>query len=122
MIQCRAKSVLSRYVDAISSTPFCNFHGGQVCLNTFTATREISESSEEDTVKQITLTATFQMIMMMVLNKTMRKKVLPTTQFRIIWMRGNKDKEIKKTLYFIFCLFCRTFSPFHLSVISCLIF
>ena len=56
MIQCRARCYLRRYVDATSSTPFCNCHGGQDCLNPFTATREISKSSEEDTVKQITLT------------------------------------------------------------------
>ena len=55
-------------MDATSRTPFCNCHGGQDCLNQFTATREISELSEEDTVKQITLTATFQMILMMVLD------------------------------------------------------
>ena len=35
---------------------------------------------------------------------------------------GKKDKEIKETLYFIFCLFCRSFCPIHLSVISFLIF
>ena len=69
VIQCRARSVLRRFVDATSSTPFCNCHSGQDCLNPFTATREIFKSSEEDTVKQITLTATFQMILMMVLNK-----------------------------------------------------
>ena len=34
-----------------SSRPFCNCNGGQDCLNPFTATREISKSSEEDTVK-----------------------------------------------------------------------
>ena len=108
-------------MDATCSTPFCNCHGGQDCLIPFTATREISKSSEEDTVKQITLTATFQMILMMVLNSTMRTEVFLMTQFRTIWMRGNKDKEIKETLYFIFCLFCRSFSPIHLSVISFLI-
>ena len=48
---------------ATSSTPFCYCHGGQDCLNPFTATREMTKSSEEDTVKQITLTATFQMIL-----------------------------------------------------------
>ena len=37
-------------MDATSSTPFCNCHGGQDCLNPFPATREISKSSEEDTV------------------------------------------------------------------------
>ena len=80
-------------------------HGGQDCLNPFTATREISKSYEEDTVKQISLTATFQMILVMVLNKTLRMEVFLTTQFRTIWMRGNKDKEIKETLYFIFVRF-----------------
>ena len=79
-------------MDAASSTPFCNCHGRQDCLNPFTATREISKSSEEDTVKQITLTATFKMILMMVLNITMRIELFPTTQFQTIWMRGNKDK------------------------------
>ena len=59
VIHCRAIRVLRRYVDATSSTPFCNCYGGQDCLNPFTATREISKLSEEDTVKQITLTATF---------------------------------------------------------------
>ena len=58
MIQYRARSVLRRYVDATSSTPFCNCHGGQDCLNPFTATWEISKSSEVDTVKEITLTNT----------------------------------------------------------------
>ena len=59
-------------MDATRSTPFCNYHGRQDCLNPCTATRETSKSSEEDTVKQITLAATFQMIQMMVLNKLMR--------------------------------------------------
>ena len=117
-----ARGVLQRYVDITSSTPFCNCHGGQDGLNPFTVTREIFKSSEDDTVKQITLTATFQMILVMVLNKTMRMEVFLMTKFRTIWMRGNKDKEIKDTLYFIFCLFCRSFSPIHLSVISFLIF
>ena len=43
-------------MDTTSSTPFCNCHGGQDCLNPFTATRENSKSFEEDTVKQIILT------------------------------------------------------------------
>ena len=90
--------------DATSSTSFCNGHGGQDCLNPFTATREISKSSEEDTVKQITLTATFQIILMMVFNITMRIAVYLPTQFWSISMLGNKDKEIKETLYFIFLL------------------
>ena len=80
-------------MDATSGTLFCICHGGQDCLNPFTATRGISKSSEEDTVKQITLTATFQMILMMVLNKTMRMEVILTTQFLTFLMRGNKDKE-----------------------------
>ena len=46
VIQCRARSVLRRYVDATSSTPFCNCHGGQDCLNPFTITREITKSSK----------------------------------------------------------------------------
>ena len=78
-------------------------HGGQDCLNPFTATREISKTSEEDTVKQITFTATFQIILMMVFNITMRMKVYQPTQFWSISMLGNKHKEIKETLYFIFC-------------------
>ena len=81
-------------MDATSNTPFCNCHGRQDCLNTCTATREISKSSEEDIVKHITLTATFQMILMMVLYKTMRMEVFLTTQFWTIRMLGNKDKEI----------------------------
>ena len=92
-------------MDATSSLQFSNCHGGQDCLNPFTATREISKSFEEDTVKLIILTATFQMILLMVLNKTMRMEVFLTTQFRTIWMRGNNDKEIKETLYFIFVCF-----------------
>ena len=93
-------------MDATSSTPFCNCHGRQDCLNQCSATREISKSSEEDTViKQISLTATFRMILMMVLNKTMRMEVFLKTLFRTIWMLGNKDKEIKETLYFIFFFF-----------------
>ena len=31
--------VLRRYVGATCSTPFCNCHGGQDCLNSFTAKR-----------------------------------------------------------------------------------
>ena len=77
MIQCRARSVLRKHVDATSSTPFCNFHGGQYCLNLFTAAREISKSSKEDTVKQITLTVTFQMIMIMVLSKKNEDRGVP---------------------------------------------
>ena len=111
VIDCRARSVLRRYVDATSSTPFCNCHGRQDCLNPFNATREISQSSEEDTVKQITLTATFQTILMMFLNKPMRMKVFLTTQFRTIWMHGNKDKEIKETLYFMFVSFVDILVP-----------
>ena len=65
-IQCMARGVLRRYVNATSSTLFYNCHDGQDCLNPFTATREISKSSEEDTVKQITLTATFQIFLVMV--------------------------------------------------------
>ena len=120
-IQCRARNVLRRYVDATSNTLFCNCHGGQDCLNPFTATREISKSSEEDTMKQIKLTATFQMNLMMVLNKKMRMEVFLMTQFQIVWVRRNKDKEIKEILYFNFCLFCRSFSLIHLSAISFLI-
>ena len=73
--------------------------------NQFTATRKISKSSEEDTVKQITLTATFQTILMIVLNKIMRLDVFLKTQFRTIWMLGNKDKETKEALCFIFVCF-----------------
>ena len=51
VIQCRARGVLQRYVDATSSTPFCNCHGGQDCLIPITETRAISKSSEEYTVK-----------------------------------------------------------------------
>ena len=39
-LQCRARSVLQRFEDATSSTPFCNYHGGQDSLNLFTATRK----------------------------------------------------------------------------------
>ena len=90
-------------MDATSSTPFCNCHGRQECLNPCTATTEISKSSEDDTVKfkQITLAAAFQMI----LNKTMRMEVFLTTQFRIIWMLRNTDKEVKEKLYVIFVCF-----------------
>ena len=56
-------------------------------------------------MQQIILTATFQMILMIVLNKTMRMEVFLTTHFRTIWMLGNKDKEIKEKLYFIFVCF-----------------
>ena len=56
-------------------------------------------------MKQITLTATFQMILIMVLNKTMRMEVFLTTKFRTIWILGNNDKEIKEKLYFILWLF-----------------
>ena len=35
VIQCRARGVLRRYVDATSSTPFCNCHDGHDCLNPF---------------------------------------------------------------------------------------
>ena len=96
VIQRRERSDLQSFVDATSSTPFCNCHGRQDCMNPFTATREISKSSEEDTVKQITSTATFQMTLMMVLNKTMRMEVFLMIQFWSILMRGNNDKEIKR--------------------------
>ena len=107
VIQYRAISVLRRYLDATSSTPFCNCHGRQKCLNPCTATTDISKSSEDDTVnfKQITLAATFQMVLMMVLNKTMRMEIFLTTQFWIIWMLSNKDKEIYEKLYVIFVCF-----------------
>ena len=85
--------------------PQAAHYSATVMVDPFTATRGISKSSEEDTVKQITLTATFQMILMMVLNKTMRIEVILTTQFLTIWMRGNKDKEMKETLYYIFVCF-----------------
>ena len=77
----------------------------RIALIPCTATREISNSSEEGNVKQITLTATFQMILMMFLNKTMRMDVFLTTHFQTIWMLGNKDKEIKEKVYFIFVYF-----------------
>ena len=54
-------------------------HSATVMAVRFTATRESSKSYEEDTVKQITLTATFQMILMMVLNKKMRMEVFLMT-------------------------------------------
>ena len=92
-------------MDVTSSAIFYNCYGGLDCLNPFTETREISKSSEEYTVKQITLTATFQIIITMVLKKTMRIEVFLTTQFRSIWMHGHKDKEIKETLNFIFVCF-----------------
>ena len=90
LIQCRVWGVLRRYVDATSSTLFCNWHGGQDCLNPFTATREISKSSEVDTVKQSTLTATFQMILVMVLNKTKRMEAFLTANFGSFGCVGNK--------------------------------
>ena len=62
-------------------------------------------------MKQITLTATFQMILMMILNKTMRMEVFLTTQCRTIWMRWNEDKEILETLYFIFVCFVDLLVP-----------
>ena len=34
---------------ALSRTPFCNCHGGQDCLNPFTATRKIAQPAEEET-------------------------------------------------------------------------
>ena len=40
-------------------TLFCNWHGGQDCLNPFITTKEIFKSSKEDTVKQITLADDF---------------------------------------------------------------
>ena len=52
----------------LSCTPFCNCHCGQDLLNPFTAIRKIAQSTEEETTenkKQITLTATFQMIRIM---------------------------------------------------------
>ena len=64
-------------MDATSSTPFCNCHGGQDCLNPITETREISKSPEEYTAKQITLTATFQMILVMALNKKIEDGGVP---------------------------------------------
>ena len=33
----------------LSCTTFCNCHGGQNCLNQFTATSEIEQSAEEET-------------------------------------------------------------------------
>ena len=105
MIGCRTISVLGRYVDATSSTPLCNCHDRRDCLNPCTATTEISKSSEDDTVKQITVTTTFQMILMMVLNKTMNMEVFLMTQLWTICMRGNKDKELKETSCVIFVCF-----------------
>ena len=109
-------------MDATSSTSFCNCYGRQDCLNPCTATREISKSTEEDTVKQITLTAAFQIILMMVLNKTIKMEMFLTTQFWKICMLRNKDKEKQREIILYFCLFCRSFSPIHLSAISFQIF
>ena len=50
------------------------------------------------------------------LNKTMRMKVFLTTQFWTIWMRGNKDKEIKETLFVLYFLFALYIFQSHLSV------
>ena len=47
----------------------------------------------------------------------MRMEVFLTTQFRTIWMRGNKDKEIKETLYFIFARFVGNKSHLPVSYI-----
>ena len=65
VIQCRLRRVLRRYVNVTSGTLSRNCHDGQDCLNPFTATRENFKLYEEGTVKQITLTETFQMILMM---------------------------------------------------------
>ena len=105
VIQCRARSALRRYVDASTWHAILQLSRWTGFLESFKATWEISKSSEEDTAKQITFTAIFQMILMMVLNKTMRMEVFLMTQFRTILMRGNIDKEIKETLYFIFVCF-----------------
>ena len=66
-------------------------------------------------MKQITLTATFQMNLMMVLNKTTRMEVFLMTQFQIVLVRRNKNKEIKEILYLIFCFFLSIFQS-HPSV------
>ena len=92
-------------MDSTSSTPFCNCHGRQDCLNPSTAIREVSKTSEKDTVNQISLTTTFQMILMMVLNETIRIEVILTARSRTILMLGEKDKEMKEKLYFIFACF-----------------
>ena len=74
-------------------------------------------------MKQITLTPTFHMIliMMMVFTKTMRMEVFLTTQFWSIWVRGNKEKEIKENLHFIFVCFVDLSVP-SIYQISFLIF
>ena len=77
-------------MDATSSTPR---HGGQDCLNPFTATMEISKSSARDIVKQLTFSATIQMILAMVLNKTMRMELFLATQFGPFGCEGIKIKK-----------------------------
>ena len=58
-------------------TPVCNYNGGQDCLIPFTAFREITQSAEGETEK---ITNYFEMILMVVLNKTMRMEVFLTTK------------------------------------------
>ena len=40
---------------------------------------------------------------------------VPDDTFWTIWMSGNKDKQLKETIYFIY-FFCRYFSPIQLLV------
>ena len=57
MIQCQCKAQGKKCAmeacecrkQHLSCTPFCKCHGGQDCLDPFTATREIVQSAEEET-------------------------------------------------------------------------
>ena len=100
----------------LSCKTFCNCHGGQNCLNPFTATRENAQSAEGETENDY-IHSNLPDDSDDGLDKSMRIEAFLMTKLWTIWMSGNKGKETKQTLYYtILCLFCRSFSLIHLSV------
>ena len=73
-------------------------------MNPFTATREIAQSAEEKTENDY-IDKNLPDDSYDGLEQSMRMEVFLTTKFRTIWMSGNKDKEIKETLYKTLFLF-----------------
>ena len=73
-------------------------------MNPFTATREIAQSAEEKTENDY-IDKNLPDDSYDGLEQSMRMGVFLTTKFRTIWMSGNKDKEIKETLYKTLFLF-----------------
>ena len=108
-----------RHKQHLSCTPFCNCHGWLDCLNSFTATREIAQSAKEenetdyidsylpddsDNTKEETESDNIDSNLPDDSDDGVEQNnedgVFLRTQFRTIWMSGNKYKEIRDFILF----------------------